>query len=345
MIEVTSSENFNEIIKTVDMNQTLLLTGKAETNRDINKIVYYSTTEAARAAYGDSELTQAFVVAKSIGVPHIFLINVQNVYDYIEVANVLKHYDFAYVAPTNIFLGDAFFDASRNNQKVGFFHHILETMSSYNRSTLVATDNHASLYEDIDAYLDDMLNLTRQFKQGITGKMDGKNICFVANNLKDYPLANVVLASILCAGDLGIYPTYRKLGPAVFNIDSFDVGEQELAYFKNNHLTGTTIENLLNFNSKVEPEKIVTVDRIVKYVRRNLDLSRFKGRQMSAYQKLRIEKALVEYFDPLLNWILRSYEIKSIRFIKETIGSGIVLCDIDIWVINSTEKFSVIVEG
>jgi hypothetical protein len=344
MIDITSNQDLNDIIKTVDMNKTLLLMGRGETSRAINQIAYYSTTEAVRSAYGESELTDAFVSAKDIGVPHVFLINVQNTYDYIEIANVLRHYDFAYIVPLSIYFSDVFFDSTRDNKRVTYYQHLLEKMSFNNRSLLVATDRHASLYEDIDFYLDDMTALVRQFKNSMTGRMDGKNLCFVANNLQDHSLSSVTLASVLCVSDLGEYPLYR-FGFAVFDIDGFDIQEHELVYFKNNHLPGTTIENLLNFNSIVEPEKVVTIDRIAKYVRRNLDLSRFKGRRLSAYQKIRIENALIEFFDPLVNWILRAYEIKSIHFIKEMAGVGSVVCEIDIWAVDSTEKFSVVVEG
>ncbi|PTY92888.1 hypothetical protein [Heyndrickxia sporothermodurans] len=345
MIDVMTNQSLTEVIKTVDMNQTLLLMGRGATNQAVNKIVYYTTIEAVTAAYGESELTEAFKIAKSFGVPHIFLINVKNTYDYIEIANVLRHYDFAYVAPASLYLGDAFFDATRNNKKVGYYHHFLEKLSSYNRSTFVVTDNHASLYEDMDAYLEEMKTIVTQFKNGMTANMNGKNLCFVSNNLENYQFANVVLASILCVTDLGLYPVTGNLGPVIFDIDAVDIGEHEMVYFKDNYLSGVTVENLLNFNSKVEPEKIVMIDRIAKYVRRNLDLSRFKGRNMTAYQKLRIEKALIDYFDPMVNWILRSYQIKNIRFVKDVPGAGVVLCDIDIWPVNSTERFSVVVEG
>lgn len=345
MIEISTSQSVSEVVKNVDMNKTLLIMGKAATNNAINKIVYYSAVESVEAVYGDSDLTDAFRTAKEFGVPHVFLINVQHTYDYIEIANILRHYDFAYVVSTDIFFSDAFHDSTRNNRRVSYYQHFVERLSAFNRSVIVATDKHASLYEDIDAYLDEMIGLVNHFKSNMTGKMDGRSICFVANNLADFPFANVVLASMLCAGDLGEYPFQANLGEAVFDIDSFDVKENELVFFKNNHLSGTTVENLLNFNSKRGPEKIVTIDRIVKYVRRNLDLSRFKGKHLSPYQRLRVEKALVEYFDPLLNWILRSYDIKSIQFIREAAGVGIIVCEIDIWTINSTEKFSIIVEG
>lgn len=345
MIDIVASQEISEVIKTVDMNKTLLIMGKAETNHAVNQIMYYDTTETVRSLYGDSDLTDAFVLAKQLGVPHVFLINVQHVYDYIEIANVLRHYDFAYIASTDLFLSDGFYDANKGNRWTFYYHHFLERMSPYSNSIIVATDKHALLYEDIDAYLDEMTGIVASFKNRMDGTMDGKNICFVANHLSDYPFANIVLASIFCVSELDEYPSATGVGETIFDFDDYDIKEHEIVYFKNNHLTGTTIENLINFDRYVNPQKIITVDRIAKYVKRNLDLSRFKGKQMTPYQKLRIEKALVDYFDSMLNWILRAYEIKSIRFIKDTPGSGIIYCDIDIWTINSIEKFSIAVEG
>lgn len=346
MIDIAgNNQDLNEVIKAVDMNKALLITGKAKTNHAINKIMYYDTIEAVNSMYGESDLTEAFRLAKQIGAPHVFLVNVKNNHDYIELVNVLKHYDFAYIAPVNLYIGDAFYDATKNNKLTGYYHHFLEKLSTNSSSTFVATDNHASLYEDIDSYLEEMLSVTQGFKNRMTANMDGKNLCFVANNLRNYKFANVVLASTLCITDLGQYPTFHNLGPTVFDFDPPDVGLHEMAYFKSNYLSGVTVENLLNFNRKIEPEKIVMIDRIAKYVRRNLDLSRFKGKMMGAYQKLRIEKALTEFFDPLIGRILRAYQINSIQFIKDVPGAGVVICDIDIWPVNSMEKFTVVVEG
>jgi len=344
MIDIITNQNSEKVIKEVDRNSTLLIAGKGATNHAINQIVYYDLPETVYGHYGQCNLSDAFNLAKEIGAPHVFLANVKNPHDYIGLANTLRQYDFAYIVLTDIFFSDYFYDSTRNDKKVLYCQHLLEKTSSYNHSILMMTDKHASLYEDIDAYLKDMKSMIAEYKATASAKADGKNLCFVANNLRDHQLANVALASVLCAKDLSVYPRHTY-GPAIFYINDFDIDGQELIYFRSNHSVGTTVENLVNFNNKIEPEKIVTVDRIAKYVKRNIDLSYFKGQPLGAYQKLRVEKALKAFLDPLIDWILKDYAIKSIRLVKVSPGAGSIEVELDILPVNSIERFSVVVEG
>lgn len=344
MIDITVNQNLTEILKTVDMNKTLLIMGNAETDHAINKIMYYDSEVIVEKAYGQCDLTEAYKLAKVIGAPHVFLANVKFPHDYIDIAEILKQYDFSYIVSTDLYFSDYFFDTLQNNRRVYYYKYLIEKLSPFNQSTIIATDKHAILYEDLDVFLDEMLGHIRSFKEHITPRMNGRNLVFVANNLEEHKFANVVLASILCASKPEEYPTY-SLGPAVFDIDAFDVKGLELAYFKNNHLTGTTVENLLNFNAFIQPEKIVTIDRIAKYISRNFDLSHYSGRQLTVHQKNLIERETKEYFDTLLNWIIRNYNVRSIDFIKEAPGVSSVVVKVDVWTVNSTEKITVVVEG
>ena len=79
--------------------------------------------------------------------------------------------------------------------------------------------------------------------------------------------------------------------PVVFDIDSFDVGQTEVAYFKRNG-AGTTVENLVNFELDDPLLKSIYVGRIVRYIIRTLDMSDLHGRNYTVYQKVRAEKML-----------------------------------------------------
>jgi hypothetical protein len=326
------------ITQTINKHKNMLLIGSGKTNYMLNKITYFDTSRAVLENYGDSKLSDAFKIAKDLGVSNIFLMNVKHFHDYFDITTTLKHNDFTYIVPVDLLMSDGYNDSYHNNKRVTYFQYFLETISRFNDSTFVITDKHAALYEDLDAFIDEMMGLIKSFNMNTSKSLQGQNLIFAANNLVNYPMANVVLASSLCISDLDIYPTIN-FGPAVFNIDTFDV-PGELVFFKNNVLVNTTVENLLNFGQS-GPEKIVTIDRIIKFIKRELDFSEFKGKPYSGYQKLRIEQKLILFLQSLKGYIIEDFKIESITTHQDEAGTVTVLNRFDIWPINSIERCSI----
>jgi hypothetical protein len=328
----------SSIAQTVNKHKNMLIIGSGKTNYMLNKITYFDTHQAVLESYGESKLTSAFKIAKDFGVPNVFLMNVKRSYDLFDITATLKHNDFTYIVPVDLMMSDCYNDPYRNNQRISYCQYLLEDIGNFNDSTIIVTDKHASLYEDLDAFLDEMLGLSKTFNGSVSKSLQGQNLLFVANNLVNHQMANVVLASALCVCDLGEYPQI-DFGPAIFNIDTFDA-PGELAFFKNNIQVKTTVENLLNFH-QIGPEKIVTIDRIIKYIKREIDFSEFKGRPFSGYQKLRIEKKITAFLQSLKGYIIEDFFIESITPYQDAPGTVTVLNRFDIWPINSTEKCSV----
>ena len=326
------------ITKSINVHKNMLIIGSGKSNYMLKQVAYFDTSEAVLENYGDSKLTDAFKIAKGFGVENIFLMNIKNLHDYFDITSTLRQNDFAYIVPVDLMMSDGYSDLYRNNRYVTYFQYFLDEISTFNDSTIVVTDKHASLYEDLDAFIDEMISLATSFNSGVAKDTQGQNFIFVANNLVNYSMANVVLASALCVCDLDIYPTLN-FGPAVFNIDTFDV-PGDLVFFKNNVIAESTIENLLNFG-KVGPEKIVTIDRIIKYIKREIDFSEFKGKNFTGYQKLRIEQKLTKFLQSLKGYILDDFYIESVTAYKDEPGTVTVLNRFDIWPINSIEKCSI----
>lgn len=322
----------------INKHKNMLLIGSGETNYKLGEVTYFETSKAVLENYGNCKLTNAFITAKGFGVENIFLMNIKRQKDYFNIVTTLRQNDFAYIVPVEILLSDGYNDAYRGNKKITYVQYLLEEIGAFNDSTFVVTDKHASLYEDLDAFIDEMQELNKTFNSSITKSLQGQNLIFVANNLVNYPLANVVLASALCVCDLDIYPSL-DVGQAVFTFDSSDISS-DLVFFKNNTIAETSIENLLNFKNN-GPQKIVTIDRIIKYIKRELDFSEFKGKLFTGYQKLRIEQKLKVFLKSLKGYILEDYYIKSITSYHDTAGTVIVLNRFDIWPINSIEKCSI----
>lgn len=343
MIKTKSSNSIKTLQKEVDKHKNMLIIGAGDTTYAMNKIMYYDSPEIVEKLYGVSELSIAFKRAKQIGAPHVFLINAKRKTDYIEIVNTIKYYDFTYIVPLGVSFSETFYNSIASRQMT-FSEFYLESIGDYNKSLLLMTDSHASLYEDIDHFLNDMFSKIKQFKgNAFKSLRNGRNICLVANNLIDDKFSNLVLASVLCSSNLASYPEY-SFGEAIFDIDDFDVYNNELIYFKNNHLKNTTVENLKNFRIEKDAAKIITIDKVIKYIERELDFSEYKGKQFSEYIRMQFYKQLSKFLRNITGIAIRGYSVNSVSFTKTSPGVGMVVNDFTIIPINSTEDFNIIIE-
>ncbi|MEK5433973.1 hypothetical protein MKY88_24535, partial [Lysinibacillus sp. FSL R7-0073] len=90
--------------------------------------------------------------------------------------------------------------------------------------------------------------------------------------------------------------------------------------------------------------KSVFVDRILKYISRTYDLSKYTGKLYTPHQKILIEKEIETYFESLTNWIIRKFEIETVVFYKEDVGVGRVESTVSIWPKSTTEKYRLVVK-
>lgn len=343
MITITHRNKAQTPRRDVDRHRTLLILGEAETDYRLNEIAYFDSALAVENMYGNSELTDAFISAKKIGAPHIFLANIRYATDYIDMVDVIKQHDFTYIVPIGIKFSDTFFNPILQ-RPMTYTELYTEQIGSSGNALLMMTDNRASLYEDLDDYLKDMFRKITSFRS-IAQKaiLYGRNLCLVGGNLVNHRYANLALASAMCITPISEYPSY-DFGEAVFDIDDFDVGSNELIYFKNNVLLQTTVENLKNFRKEQDAAKIINIDKVIKFIDRELDFSSFRGKLFTDYVKLKLYNALTEFFNQNRNVTIRDYKIQSIDFVKTSAGAGRITNRITIVPINSLEGFDIAME-
>ena len=323
---------------------SILLIGEASTTYGINKIIKQSSEKLVKNFYGEnSELTQAFLIALSYGVEDIYLANVKTNTSSIDVMQAAKQYNFTYIVPINV----RFSDRVRNkelNRTLTYTEAYLRIITSYTDSIIVMTDNYADLYEDIDHYLNDMFNKIHIFKTEANSILeDGRQLWFVANNLKDCKMANVILASIMCVNPLPYYPN-SDLPEAIFDIDLIDIKSNELIYFKNNIHTNTTIENFINFHNEDNAYKIALIDMVIRELNNGLDLSYFYGKLLNNQIKLKLKSYLQNYLNSQKGKLIRDYEILSIDSYLTTGHYYIIVNRFKILPMNSLEEVEVIIE-
>ena len=327
----------------VNKNKTLLIIGKATKNWAPKEIVLAYDEEEVKKNYKGGDLVDAYLRAKEMGVTDIFLMNIQKDSDYFDILDTLKDNDFAYVVFSSLYLSDTFHDVVDSHKRIhSFYAYFLGYISKSNNTTFVVTDKHASLYEDIDTYLDDMREIKNTFLSRCSGRAQLNNIIFVMNNLKGNKYANIDLAASLVISDLNEYPSYG-FNDVVFHIDPWD-NPEDIAYFRDNVTRETTIENLVNLSQDITPEKVVFIDRIIKALKREMDFSEFKGRFYSEYQKLLLNQKLETYLSSLLGYTLRDYNIDSIEVFKDGPATVQLVARLSLYPINCLEVCSLNLE-
>ena len=299
--------------KTVEHN-SILIVGQGDRDYKNKSIVYPTSIESMKEMYGaDSELTMAYTEAKECGATQVFVLNCLRFTDYIEVLTSISQTDFAYVCPLFEF-STVFHDPLLGQER-----HLCEIYSNALEdccSTVLLTDSHAGLNEDIDHFLLDMKKKNMEFQElGMHRLQSGSNLGFVLNNLKEYKHANVVLAAVLSNCDMRYYPQ-QNLGDVVFDINNDDLYGHEVAYFAYNDLSGTTIENFQNYYGTPSPEKMMIITIIKNRIEMALDYNQFSGKLITKYLKIQIESYTKKIMNEFIGVLIENFTLDEIRYMK-----------------------------
>lgn len=320
--------------------KNMLIIGKAETMENIREIVYEESYPEVLRKYGNSDISRAFAVAQEYGCPDIFVLNLKTNKDYLDATDILKDYDFTYIVPVSVYMSDTINDIYNNDTEYSIIAYLLSKISknsSYCDSVIVTTDKHASLYEYMNDFIEDMNRAQNLIIKGSTNKNKLENIIPVANNLKDTIYANVALAATLCSSPLSSYPM-ADYGKAIFNIDKWD-NRESWSYFKNHVNTSTSVENLLNLKDS-GALKIVFISRILKAIKRGLDFEEFIGRYYTEYIRVKIQDKLAKYLQSLIGNVIYDFDIEKVYAEKDYVNKGTVIvhCIFSVWPINCLEE-------
>lgn len=323
----TNKYRLNEIVETTSLSFI-------ETNYGRDSVFYTACENALRFANS----------------PNFMFLNLNSWEDIKNHADEIRDLEIDCIVPLNLQIDETYYDSYYD--KVITHTQILLAILNETVSTVIMTGTHASNYQNLDAFLsEDALEEDGTIKEkceftrleNIEKYLAGvnrDNLIYVANNLKGIDYANAVLAVMLTETDYADYPLYGNLPEAVFDIDFSDISNN-LVYFKNNHLTGTTVENLVNFSN--DPTmKPVTVKRILKYFTYHQPhIEKYIGQAYFEYKKVQIVEALQEHLDSLVDWIIYKYDIYSVTDISTQPGTVDIILNYDIWPKFTTEKYTI----
>lgn len=321
------------------LENSILLVGLGTNKFKLNEIVETTDLDYIKNNFGaDSCFFKASVLAEKFGQNHdLYILNLDTWEDIKYQEEILLDLNFDYIVPLDLYIDDSYYD--RYYQKKLTYSQLILLLLHKTVTTMVLTGPHAKDYENLDAFL----NLETKRLDNVEYRFDNlrKNgMIYVANILANYTYANVILATMLANTDYGEYPSSSILESPVFDIDYSDVSNR-MVYFKSNYLTGTTVENLVNFD-KNYITRLVPVYKIIKYFYfHRADLDKFIGLAYTEYRKLKIQEELFKFLDSLVGWIIYKYELISITVVSNEYGSVDILLKYNIWPKFTTEKYTI----
>lgn len=321
------------------LENSILLVGLGTNKFKLNEIVETTDLDYIKNNFGaDSCFFKASVLAEKFGQNHdLYILNLDTWEDIKYQEEILLDLNFDYIVPLDLYIDDSYYD--RYYQKKLTYSQLILLLLHKTVTTMVLTGPHAKDYENLDAFL----NSETERLNNVEYRFDNlrKNgMIYVANILTNYTYANVILATMLANTDYGEYPSSSILESPVFDIDYSDVSNR-MVYFKSNYLTGTTVENLVNFD-KNYITRLVPVYKIIKYFYfHRADLDKFIGLAYTEYRKLKIQEELFKFLDSLVGWIIYKYELISITVVSNEYGSVDILLKYNIWPKFTTEKYTI----
>lgn len=268
------------------LENSILLVGLGTNKFKLNEIVETTDLDYIKNNFGaDSCFFKASVLAEKFGQNHdLYILNLDTWEDIKYQEEILLDLNFDYIVPLDLYIDDSYYD--RYYQKKLTYSQLILLLLHKTVTTMILTGPHAKDYENLDAFL----NSEAERLNNVEYRFDNlrKNgMIYVANILANYTYANVILATMLANTDYGEYPSSSILEFPVFDIDYSDVSNR-MVYFKSNYLTGTTVENLVNFD-KNYITRLVPVYKIIKYFYfHRADLDKFIGQAYTEYRKLKI---------------------------------------------------------
>ena len=347
-INVSSSPVSNEILA-INSSKKILLAGPALSSHKAREIVLPADKDEALNLFGQSELYEAYVLLKDLGVDNIYLSNCYSRSDYIRLSDKIIHYDFDYFIPINIYLSDKFYNPITDKDQY-YAEYFLEQFALVNNlTTVIMTERHASLYEDFDHFVFEMNRIEAEFIEEFSYNKStfldsyGNNLNFVYNNLESIPYSNVVLGALFVNRDYGKYLSSLTSTSTVFDIDQNDVQGLRAMYFKYNYYaSNTTLENPMNFRKTLDIYANALIDDVIKRAIKTLDLDKFKGRLYNQYVAIQIESEVTKALNSMKGRLFKEYTINRIGFKKTDATSGYIVIDYSFIPYGTLESINVV---
>lgn len=346
MIKIQNPDNgIHKMFKEINQNNSLLIIGPVRNRNREGDILYFESIHEVVSAYNTEEgpLIKAFEEAKRCGAEHIFLANANEFNTYLKIFRIASEHDFAFIAPIEIRNIDYFIDPRIEHRREVPFAYYLNELSQNNSSIVLTTSLHASLFNDLDHFLDDLFFEYEFLQRKKHGALHLEKFCYVANNLIDFDYANVAIASVISSYE-GQYPDY-DFGDTVYPVDALEIMNKHIVYFDTHPDQNTTVENLINFVDPATPITSIMTLRAVHYIKRSLDLSVYVGRPFSNSLKVIIHDNIKEFLNSIKGHIIQDFGRINVRLLRNDRPAGKIEVSMEITDLHTANSCTVVIGG
>ena len=318
-------------------NDTILLIGLDHTKVNLGQLFETDRYAELVDIYGpDSIFLKPFQLLKDqFHAEHVTVLNLDAWDDLKEEEELFTQQYYTYILPLDLRLSDSYDDIFTHKRYL--YSQLLVWMTGRTPTTVIMTGLHASLFNTLTEYLNHEREEVTSVKSYFYN-LQKNNLVYVSNGLKNYDMANVVLAGMLL-NDISVYPYDAGIEEAYWETDYCDV-DFDMVWFRNNYLRSTTVENLKNFADNTII-KSVFIDRIIKWLKQNWpDANQYIGTAFTDYKLVKIVEQSEAYLQSLTGWILQDYKILSVTTEQHTDSSVGIHIHYEITPIFTTEKYT-----
>lgn len=323
------------------LENAILLVGICDSKYRVGEIIPLGTDGSVRDSFGEDSCfyKAAKIISRFNQAAETYLLSLNSWLDLVNMGQLIAEMEVDYIVPLNLYIDEKYLD-ERYAKTVTYTQMLLRALGQ-TVSTVIMTGKEAQAFETLDDFLSDEENRLNRVSPELIN-VNRENLIYVANNLSGIEYANAALAAIISSTDYSLYPSNKNLPEAVFDIDFSDI-KTNMAFFKNNHLTGTTIENLVNFSDN-PLYKPFTVKRILKYFYYHRpDADMYRGRPYSDYIKTKIVEAFDTFLGELDGWIIYKHEILSAIDVSVEPGAVEIIVKYAVWPKFTLERY--VLEG
>lgn len=287
---------------------SILILGNGKTNKYLNQIELF-TYSHAKTLFSGSKLLTAYEMCIPV-FDQVYLANIKSPLDYIEVSKTIDEQKFDYICPIELYASDT---VLLNQKKVPIVAVMLDIIRPHN-ALFVLSDLHASAFLSAEQFTSHYNSIAYNLQRIIKDTDYSQNVIMVANQFIKHELGQIAFAIDDLNSPCNVYIDCT-FGNSYFDLDIQDICTPVI-FIKNNTLINPTYENLVNFSNSM-PEKFILVNKIVRYVNKQLEFNWSGKRFIRNIFIAQLKSLLVSRLDNIKGFCIDDYSIDRIEVIKK----------------------------
>lgn len=294
---------------------SILLLGNGITNHFLNQIALFSPSQV-KSLFAGSLLEQGYNLCKKT-FSRIYLANVKNKSDYLEVAQFIDESSYDYICPLDLYVDE---QVVSNHKKVPAIIAFCD-MVNPTHSLIILSDLHATAFYNQEQFIEHYNRIGTILERYFNNRSYQSNIILIANHFKKTTLAQVAFAidDINSAPNVYLNNTH---GNSYYSLAKQDF-YAPIVFIKNHTLIDSAYENLLNFSSDY-PDKMIMVHKIKRFIEGQIHYNVIGKRYTGSIMVANLESIIRGKLDKIKGVYIEDYAIEKIDVIKRPVYYEII---------------------